>query len=187
MGKRAWVAGAVGLLLGLAAGSACTYFWPKPRLAATSVQGAEAVIPPDPSAQEVQATFQSMLADAGVDAEVMGFRRVTWTHDTKHWEPDGQGRFKKLANPVTNGLYSVVYEAELQFRGECQIKENFQLMWSTGNVINSFATGLGPVMTTRETRSFKKGERQQVRGLIYYTSHSGQWKLQPNCKIDAGR
>jgi hypothetical protein len=185
MGKLGWLAGAVGLLLGLAAGSACTYLWLKPQVAATSNQGAEAVVPPEPSEQEVQTIFQRMLADAGVDAEVVGFRRVNWDRTTidKYREPDAHGELK-LVKPFM--VYSVFYEAELAFQGDCQMQEGFALMWSPENKIISLATGASAVMSTRETRSFKKGEHQQVRGQIAYTSRSGAWKLQPNWKIDAG-
>jgi hypothetical protein len=133
MGARMWVVAGLGLCLGLAIGSSATFLWlsgngptnsggpggggpgqGRPPLAMDNRPGETAE--PGPTQEDARASLQAMLASAGIDAEVVKFRRTDWSR-----------------KPLDQNYYGVAYEAELAFRADCQIKETMALMWSPRN------------------------------------------------------
>jgi hypothetical protein len=185
MSKRDWIIGAVGLCLGLVLGSAATYFWVKSGFAPGFGQDDLGSTVPEPSEQDVRASFQSLLSEAGVDAEVARFRRTDWFANTVRLGPVDNGNGTVDLKPLTHPYktYSVAYESELAFRGNGQIKENGVLMWSEGNSVD----GQGWSMVRNESKAFQKGERTQVRGQLRYRLQGTQWQLESDCTIDAAR
>ncbi len=182
MGARVWVATGLGLSLGLAIGSGATYLWltggsanpgapveggpgrDRAPLAIDNRPGEAAE--PGPTQEDARASLQAILASAGVDAEVVQFRRTDWSR-----KPSGQN------------YYGVAYEADLAFRADGQIKETQTLLWSPQNS----AFGWGGAMSVTAVDNVKKGDRRKVRGHIGYVLQEGQLKLHPNCKIDSAK
>jgi hypothetical protein len=181
--NRTWIAGTLGLLLGLAIGAGGMYLWlsrastanhsdgtgggeARPPLTPDNRQVGGEVVPPDPTEADARASFQAILTRAGIDSEIIKFSRTDWSR-----------------RPLGQNYYGVAYEAELAFRADCQIKETFALMWSPQNS----ADGVGGGMTVTAVDNVKKGDRRKVRGHFGYRLEESQWKLDPQCKINSAK
>lgn len=172
LGKRSRVAGTIVLCVGLPLGITAAYF------------GLRSEPVPEPSEQDARTDFVALLAEAGVDGQVSQFRRKAWLRDTIRFEVASVGGGRSETRPLakTYEIYQAAYEAELAFRGDCRIRENFVLMWSPAN---SVSAGDG-MMMTHEMKSFQKGERIRIQGKLHYRLRGNQWEIWSADKIDAG-
>jgi hypothetical protein len=185
LGKHPWIVGALGLSLGLAIGSSGTYLWfthaspikpgeefrgeggrpARPALAPDNGRGNGEATLTDPTEEDARAAFQAMLTRAGVDAEILKFRRTDWSY-----VPEQK-------------YYGVAFEVELAFRANYQLKETMALMWSPENL----AEGWGGAMRVTALETFKKGDRKNARGHLGYQLQDGRWKLSSLSRIDSAK
>jgi len=94
---------------------------------------------------------------------------------------DGQLESVPLDDPYH--AYSLAFEAEVAFKRDCQVKENWTVMWSPGNRAGAQSAG----MVTEEVRRFKAGQRHVVRGTLHFRHYGKEWELDKGTRVDAPR
>src|SRR6188474_3506130 len=105
---RTWLVGVLCLTVGVLVGGGTVYLWHG------HAQNSPSTVPTaEPSESDGHKLLQTLLADAGVQAQVQAFHVNNW------------GRFEGIAEHMTGiASFEMNYEAEVEFTGPCYLKEN---------------------------------------------------------------
>src|SRR5215204_1286217 len=109
-----WLVGVLCLTVGVLVGGGGVYLWLKQ---VGPAQNSSSIVPAaEPSESDGHKLLQTLLADAGVQAQVHAFHATNWH------------RYEGIAEHMTGiPSFEMNYEAEVEFTGPCHLKENWTL------------------------------------------------------------